>query len=69
MDICNIFYMSLQETTATRSGSLIRTSSFKKLLKLPIWGSGESVCVCVCVCVCVRERERERESFTVWLAC
>ena len=43
MDIYNIFYMSLQATTATRSGSLKRSSSFKKLLKLPIWGSGERV--------------------------
>jgi hypothetical protein len=46
MDICNIFYMSLHATTATRSGSLKRSSSFKKLLKLPIWSSGEWVLPC-----------------------
>jgi hypothetical protein len=41
MDIYNIFYMEHHAATATRSGSLKRSSSFKKLLKLPIWGSGE----------------------------
>jgi hypothetical protein len=41
MDIYNIFYMEHHAATATRTGSLKRSSSFKKLLKLPIWGSGE----------------------------
>jgi hypothetical protein len=47
MDIYNIFYMEHHEVTATRSGSLKRSSSFKKLLKLPIWGSGEREVYCV----------------------
>jgi hypothetical protein len=43
MDIYNIFYMEHHAATATRTGSLKRSSSFKKLLKLPIWGSGETI--------------------------
>lgn len=35
------FYMESQDYT-TRSGSLKRSSSFKKLLKLPNWGSSSS---------------------------
>jgi hypothetical protein len=45
MDIYNIFYMEHHAATATRTGSLKRSSSFKKLLKLPIWGSGETCIV------------------------
>lgn len=47
MDVCNILCMEQHGVTATRAGSLKRSSSFKKLLKLPIWGSGEKEFWCV----------------------